>query len=415
MNPVWTWLLCLLILGVHLSANAIDDNVLRASLEGEADKQISDWLNDEEAYEDPAIQAYVQGIIDDLGGKDRYSAFLIHQDKVYVSGFPNDTIVVTTSLMARLENEAQLAMVIAHELAHVQREHFLDIKRAEIAEQNRRSGGGFGDLLGRAGDLAVASGAISSITGADASGVSSGVGTANTVNVAIESVQSSMASAGPDGLGEKLEGEADTYSIRYLRDADYNTKQAATAWQALGKYASTVDKKYMYGNPEALAERSKNTTKLANKYDNDDGKGDEPVAYCENIFEVARLMARWDIDEKRFKSARKSVDCALLAKPDDPRSRYLNGVLLRETARTQSEFREAASEFKFVLDLIPEQGSTHRELGYTYNDLEEYELALEHLNKYRELRPSAKDSSEVKKAIEQITIRMNSTEADEEW
>lgn len=68
-----------------------------------------------------------------------------------------------------------------------------------------------------------------------------------------------------------------------------------------------------------------------------------------------------------------------------------------------------------MLDLIPEQGSTHRELGYTYNDLEEYELALEHLNKYRELRPSAKDSSEVKKAIEQITIRMNSTEADEEW
>jgi len=404
-----------LLVGLGKAAHAIDDNVLRASLEGEADEKISGFLTEEEAYEEQAIIDYVQSVVDSLGGQGRYSAFLVHTDEVYASGLANKTIVVTTSLMARLANEAQLAMVIAHELVHVKREHLLVIKRAEIAEENRRSSGGFGDLLGRAGDIAVASGAISSITGTSSGAVSAGVSTANTVNVAIESVQASMASAGPDGLGEELEDDADKYSVRYLKDANYDTQMAASAWELLGKYSGSLDDRYFYGNPEALAERSKNTIKLAKKYDNDDGRGSSSDAYCKNIFEVSTLVAREDLDANRFKSAKSAIDCALLAKPEDPRTRYLNGVVLRETARSRSDYREAIDEFSFVLELIPKQGSTHREIGYTYREVDDFELALYHLNKYLELRPNAKDANEVATAVEQINATLNSTEADEDW
>jgi tetratricopeptide (TPR) repeat protein len=128
-----------------------------------------------------------------------------------------------------------------------------------------------------------------------------------------------------------------------------------------------------------------------------------------------RWMATEDLDAKRYAAAEESIACALSAHPDDPRSRYLNGRLLRDTARTTSNFREAIQEFQFVLEAIPDQGSTHRELGYTYTDVKEYDKALQHLQRYLDLKPEAEDARDVKAAIKAVTVLQRTSASQEDW
>ena len=398
------------------SAIANDDDVLRASLAGDANKVMNEMVNDGEVYDAPEVRSYLQEIVDELSGRPgEYPVLLGQSDEVFASGLANKTIIVTAAIIARLETEAQIAMVLAHELAHVRREHLLALRKEAIARQQRRSGGSFGSLLSRAGDIANASSSISSITGGDVGMVTEGVGTANTVNAAIESIQSSMASAGPNGLGEKLEDDADEYGMRYLKEAGYDLRNAASAWERLAKFSYTVPDKYYYGNAEALTDRARNTQKLARKKRKSGGKGADPKSYCDSIFDTARFVARWDLDNSRYEAAAHTIGCALLAQPEDPRSRYLNGILLRETAKQQLEYRVAVNEFLFVLDKIPNQGSAHREIGYTYRELEDWDAAMSHLTQYLELRPKAQDASKVRKIVKEIQAEKNRTVADEEW
>ena len=415
-HSYWSTLGALALLVGSTQVAALDKNVLRAGLEGDANEEISRLRDAGNEYDAPPVYDYVQRVLDDVSQEPgRYQVFLLDTEDVIGYALSNGNVVLSSALVARLENEAQLAMVLAHELAHIEKEHALEVKVAEIERENRRSGGSFGDLLSRAGDLAVATGAISSITGGDTSTVTEGVSTANTANVALESIESSMAAAGPEGLGKELEEEADKRGVKLLSKSGYDLNVAVTAWEQLAKYSVNTSSRYLYGNTEALAERSKQTREAADKRKSSGSKGTEHGAYCEEIFVTARWLATEDIDAKRFKAAEDSVGCALAARPDDPRTRYLNGMLLRETARTSSGYRAAIDEFKFVLNEIPDQASTHRELGYTYTDVEEYDLALNHLGRYLELRPDAKDKDNVESAIEAVETLKSVSGGGEDW
>ena len=406
----------LLLAGWATGAIALDENVLRASLEGEANEELSRLRDAGKEYDNPKIYDYVQGVLDRISGeKSDYHVFLINSPAVIGYALSNRHIVLSAGLVARLESEAQLAMVLSHELAHIEKEHALAVKLNQIEREDSRSGGTFGSLLGRAGDLAVATSAISSITGGDASAVNRGVGTANTANVAIESLESSMAAAGPEGLGKELEKEADMKGVKLVKEAGYDVSVAIKSWEQLAKYSVNTDKRYLYGNPQALAERSKQTRKAAKKEKAGQGDGADSASYCGEVFEVMRWMATEDLDAKRYAAAEESITCALSADPDDPRSRYLNGRLLRDTARTTSNFREAIQEFQFVLEAIPDQGSTHRELGYTYTDVKEYDKALQHLQRYLDLKPEAEDARDVKAAIKAVTVLQRTSASQEDW
>jgi predicted Zn-dependent protease len=80
------------------------------------------------AYDDPALQAYVNGIGQKLARQSHRSAAALdlhraRQPEINAFALPGGYIYITRGLMAYLDSEAELAGVIGHEIGHVTARH----------------------------------------------------------------------------------------------------------------------------------------------------------------------------------------------------------------------------------------------------------------------------------------------------
>lgn len=89
-------------------------------------------------YDNPLAQDYVNRVGQSLvpAGSDKLYAFKIMLNPVpEARSLSTGTIYVSTGLLASIDNEAQLAYVLGHEIAHVEKEHWKDdVLVAEGAE-----------------------------------------------------------------------------------------------------------------------------------------------------------------------------------------------------------------------------------------------------------------------------------------
>lgn len=76
---------------------------------------------------DPALTAYLQGIMDRLYPefRGRLVVRLLNAQHINAFALPNGSVYVNAGLIARFQNEAQLATVLAHEGAHFTHRHAL--------------------------------------------------------------------------------------------------------------------------------------------------------------------------------------------------------------------------------------------------------------------------------------------------
>ena len=80
-------------------------------------------------YENPLAQDYVNRVGQSMVpvGSDKLYAFKIMLNPVpEARSLSTGTIYVSTGLLASIDNEAQLAYVLGHEIAHVEKEHWRD-------------------------------------------------------------------------------------------------------------------------------------------------------------------------------------------------------------------------------------------------------------------------------------------------
>lgn len=98
------------------------------------------------AYQDPQLQAYITGVgrrilaETDLS-PDAVRFVVIDTDVVNAYAIPGATIYVTRGLLTWLNSEAELAGVIAHEIAHLTEDHVAEVREAlRAAEQGAGTG-----------------------------------------------------------------------------------------------------------------------------------------------------------------------------------------------------------------------------------------------------------------------------------
>lgn len=93
----------------------------------------------------------ILGTVSSLGQKDfSYQAFVVPWAVPNAMALPGGVIFVTRGLLETLDNEAQLAAVLAHEVGHVELSHCVDLVKYEIAARK------LGVLpLGEIADMAV--------------------------------------------------------------------------------------------------------------------------------------------------------------------------------------------------------------------------------------------------------------------
>jgi len=186
-------------------------------------------IGDEEfrLVQDRALQAYVtrlgtrlvprwmQDLPEDDPGKVVFRFYVVDDPAFNAAAYPDGSVIVHTGLLKVMQNEAQLAAVLGHEIAHVTHEHGRE--RFEGERTRTRATG----LLRRVGEVA-------------------GVQAPTSVQVGNERVDlSQVARIGVGALSNVhnrgRESQADRVGLFYMVEAGYDPREAATVWRRLAE------------------------------------------------------------------------------------------------------------------------------------------------------------------------------------
>ncbi len=213
-------------------------------------------VGDTTLYKNPLAQDYVNRVGQSMvpAGSDKLYAFKIMLNPVpEARSLSTGTIYVSTGLVASIDNEAQLAYVLGHEIAHVEKEHWKDdVLVAEGLEdwneKNRQQKEKI-SLATKIGlGIATAGLANNNLTAA---------GVTNLLDAAMPTI---LKLSMPDtvvGWDRKQEDEADEAALRYMLDRKYDPREVPKFYAKL-KGLSQRDKRAGLGfiaSATRLAER----------------------------------------------------------------------------------------------------------------------------------------------------------------
>ena len=208
-------------------------------------------------YENPLAQDYVNRVGQSMVpvGSDKLYAFKIMLNPVpEARSLSTGTIYVSTGLLASIDNEAQLAYVLGHEIAHVEKEHWRDdVLVAEGLEDWNEKNRQQKERLG----LITKVGLNIATMGMANAGNLSGFASTMFADAAMPTI---FKLAMPDtvvGWDRKQEDEADEAALRYMLDRKYDPREVPKFYAKL-KALSQRDKRAGLGfiaNAARIAER----------------------------------------------------------------------------------------------------------------------------------------------------------------
>jgi len=311
-------------------------------------------------YDNPRIQDYVNRVGQALvpADSERLYAFKVIQSPVPMAyTLSTGTIYISTGLIALTDNEAQLAYIMSHELAHVYKDHWkLKVMNA-LAEQeyNRkqeRKRGLYGALIGGVAGVAVGGatkgaegaltiGALGALTGAML-----GAALAKRMDVDWDFAQ---------------ENEADDFALKNTLDRNYDVQEVPKLYVAVSQ-AAAVDQRIglgFLGNKKRVKERTEYAKKvLETQLKADYEKKLQAAQLVGTSPDYQLMMAELKRDNgimalyfDMFGMAKKNLAQAVGLRTDDARARYYYGKVLKLVARTDAERETARTELVNAIKL----------------------------------------------------------------
>jgi len=206
-------------------------------------------------YQDPLLEDYLEQVVAHLnppGMADNpelsYRVSVLENPTLNAFAFPHGSLYVHTGLLARMENEDQLATVLGHEMTHVENRHML---RHQRSARNKQIGFGVG---------AVAAAVI--LAGEEGRAYDEGNwGKAARLDVLGDlmiglGLQLAFIAA-INGYGRDLEREADQGGFEKMSWAGYDIAEAPRVYEALlddqGERGKT--EVFFFGSHPMLTER----------------------------------------------------------------------------------------------------------------------------------------------------------------
>lgn len=311
---------------------------------------------------DPALTAYLQGIMDRLYPEfsGRLTMRLLNAQHINAFALPNGSIYVNAGLVARFQNEAQLATVLAHEGAHFTHRHSLQqAERVRNAAAFARVAGMLGVPL--VGDLL----ALSSMF----------------------------------GFSREHEREADQIGYQRLIAAGYAPRESVKTFEHLQAEIRAADIKepFFFSSHPKLQERIDNFTELSR--DTDSGEtGYERFVETTAALRLASLER--DLAAYRYKQVILMLTTPAARQEYPPEAAYYLGEAYR-LRNDAGDAERAETEFRRALDTAPRFAPTHRALGYLYFKRGDKAAAAERFRRYLELAPTAADRGYVEAALKE--------------
>jgi beta-barrel assembly-enhancing protease len=375
----------------------------------DAEKEEAKLEKSGKVYDDPLLEEYLGRIGDRLVGDEVREAgvglrFTVFRDpSLNAFAMPNGRVYVHTGLLARLENEAQLATVLGHELTHVTNRDALRFQRDATNKMIALN------VLAIAASIGVA---VAAGRQAERGNVVGAAVLSQTANAILGLGLQLAALAAINGYGRDIEHQADEEGLARMVKAGYDPKQAPRVYQLLKKDGGdpTRLENFFFGNHPRLDERIETTNALlASRYTAEARVPDRIVDTPEfnlRIRTVVRENAALDIRAGRFNLAKAQLDRVLALTPRDPVAHLYYGDLYRiqsQRARALADkdslVRRAIDEYAAATRLDPAYPDPFRQLGFLYYQQEERDRAREAFQTYLRLKPDAPDARRIKEYL----------------
>jgi beta-barrel assembly-enhancing protease len=292
------------------------------------------------------------------------SVKIIKNPELNAFAIPSGRIYVHTGILASMENEAQLAVLLSHELIHVVNRHSAqEFTKRKIRSESKATLnswlGSFGEALG---SFAI------------------------------------MVSV--NGYSREFEAEADRLGLEQAVKAGYDPQEAPKLHQLFLEELDAKKSKasFAYSRHPATKDRIASYQELLRT----DYKGKQGVlnadVYRRHTMPLLLDNAVLELKLGNWASAEKSVRKYMGRKRDDARAFFLLGEVCRELAGADGE-RDAVVNYQKAVALKQDYPEPYRAIGMIAYKKGDKEQARKNLERYLALKPGAEDGEYILKYI----------------
>jgi predicted Zn-dependent protease len=380
-------------------------------------------------YNDKELEAYInqigQSLLPSGAPPERVQwRFRVLRDPLANAfALPNGSIYIHSGLLSLLENESQIAGVIAHEIAHVRERHsyhaYRSMRKKALAI----------NLLAVAGSFAP-------------------INTVGTVIAVAASVSQHLLVFSIFGYSRELERDADYYAVNRLIESKYNPREIAGAFKLLGKdfEGGAGEAPIFYRDHDKLEDRIKAVNQYIAGRDVEQEPADaqsDRVRYLAATEKVARHNNQLAVDSRRYRTAialgeklvaansnsadnltaladayrqigprtpaltdqersdkgKKDLQKLRLKMTLDEEEKALMATPTGQSVRQENQ-RKAEEFYQKALALDPANARAYLGLGLLHEAMGKPKEAITELRKFLELQPQSADRQRVLRRIE---------------
>jgi predicted Zn-dependent protease len=322
------------------------------------------------AAQDRSLNQYVDGIGKRMGKKSHrpkmpYSFRVVNANYINAYAFPGGTIAATRGIMLELDNEAELAALLGHELGHVNARH-----TAEIMSKQMLTTVVVGGVAVYAGTKSTGLGGLAAQLGMLGSGVL-------------------LASYSRDN-----ERQADDLGMNYLVKGNYSPDGMVGLMDMLkglskGKHSSV---ELLFATHPMSTERYDTAVSTARKkYGGAKGNPLQRQRYMDNTAGLRRIKgaiksmqkAEASLAKKQYEDADQLLRKALEIAPND----YVGLMLMAKSQLAQKKVDRAEKYLAKAKKVYPEEAQAHFLDGYTKIKKKKYDAAIVQFDRHDNLLP----------------------------
>lgn len=313
-----------------------------------------------QVYNNPRIQGYLQGVMDRLYPefKGKIRVKMLNSTQLNAMALANGSVYFNIGLLSRIDNEAQLATVLAHEAVHFINKHsFKERVRVKNASAFAASGLPLSNLI-----------AVSSVS----------------------------------GYSRSTESEADNEGYKRLVKAGYDTRESHKVFKYLADEikALDVEEPYFFSSHPKLVNRIENFKALSRNSKRGGRKGYKTY---NRIMRPLRLQVlKNELGQDRYKSIILVLTEKRAAGLYPAASQYYLGEAYRRRGE-KGDDRRALKAFEAAEKRAPGFAPTYKILGVHYMKHKNKSKARYYFNRYLAVAPkNARDRAYIKSYISSL-------------
>ena len=312
-------------------------------------------------YQDAEIENYLNQIAEKLQPNSisadiSFQIKVIKDPKLNAFALPNGVIYIHTGILARMENEAQLAALLAHEMTHCTHRHSLKTLR-NIKDRTQAKSATVRELA----QLLGITGSIASI----------------------------------NGYTRELETEADRVGLDLAVKANYDPNEVLKLFELLKQENEIegVEEPYFLGTHPKVQQRIENVNRWLAEKNRGKIKGSKNTIKFQS--RISRLMlenARLDLRQGKFFIAQSTVKKYLTVNPDDAQAYFLLGEIFRQRG-WKNDSVAAINNYEKSISLNPSFAESHKAMGLIHYKDGEKRRAKKYFESCLLLSPNTADKA----------------------